>query len=245
MRTALILSIVTLSTSTLFSQSGTTAVAMGQEFAELAAHGGLSGKGFAAFQSYSSNQVEGSQFFLPDWSVGEVTTIRKEVYSDGLQFIYDKVRQELFARQKDSSLILLTNKDEIKSFSLKNDRNEQYNFVNSKFYTEERPEVFYQILVYDSTGLTLLKYIKTTLVKADMRDMMKVREGDINDAFVDKNTYYLIKPKTVLIAVQLKSKSLKKSFADLGFNAESFLKNHPQGIIDEEYLIGMVKQFNR
>lgn len=245
MRTNIILPLLIFSTATLHSQSGTTAVAMGQEFAELAAHGGLSGKGFAAFQSYSSNQVNGSQFFLTDWSGGEVVTIRKEIYNEGLQFIYDKVRQELYVRQKDSSLILLTNKDEIKSFSLKNEFNEQFNFVNSKFFTDERPEVFYQILINDSTNLTLLKYIKTTLVKADMRDLMKVKEGDINDAFVDKNTYYIVNSKGELTTVQLKSKSLKKAFAELGLDAEPYLKDHPQGIIDEDYLIEMIKRFNQ
>jgi hypothetical protein len=245
MKTLVILPALILSTSNLFSQSGTTAVSMGQEFAELAAHGGLSGKGFAAFQSYSSNQVDGSQFFFPDWSRGEVVTSRKEVFNEGLQFIYDKVRQELFVRKKDSSLILLTNKDEIQSFILKNDRDDHFNFVNSKIFTDERPEVFYQVLVYDSVGLTLLKYTKTSLVKADTRDMMKMREGDVNDAFVDKYTYYVVKPKGMLTTVQLKSKNLKKSFADMGINAESYFNDHPQGIIDEEYLIGMVKQFNR
>jgi hypothetical protein len=245
MKTNIILPAFILSATTLYSQSGTTGVAMGQEFAELAAHGGLNGKGFAAFQSYKSDMVKGSQFFLPDWSKGEVVTIRNEIYYESLQFIYDKVRQELFVRQKDSALILLTNKDEIKSFSLRNDQNEQFNFINSKFYTEERPEVFYQILVYDSAGLSLFKHIKTTLEKADTRDMLKVKEGDINDAFVDKNTYYLLKPKGALTTVQLKTKSLKKSFEELGINIEQYLKNHPQGIPDEEYLVEMVRQLNR
>jgi len=245
MRTNIILPAFILYSATLYSQSGTTAVAMGQEFAELAAHGGLSGKGFAAFQTYKSDQIKGSQFFLPEWSQGEVVTIRNQVYSESLQFIYDKVRQELFVRKKDSTLILLTNKDEVKSFSLKNDQNEQFNFINSKFYTEDRPEVFYQILIYDSARLSLFKYIKTSLEKADMRDMLKVKEGDINDAFVDKNSYYILKPKAALTPVQLKTKSLKKSFGELGINIETYLNNHPQGIIDEEYLVEMVKQLNR
>src|SRR5450631_2585751 len=80
-------------TSTVYAQNGTTGIAMGQEFSELAAHGGLSGKGFAAFQSYSSTDVRGSQFFFPDWTSGELVTNRKEVFNTGLQFLYDKVRQ--------------------------------------------------------------------------------------------------------------------------------------------------------
>ncbi|HET7000201.1 MAG TPA: hypothetical protein VFI33_02785, partial [Puia sp.] len=143
-----------------------TNVAMGQEFADLAAHQGIASNGFSAYQNYTSGQVNGSQFFLPGWSKGEVVTVHKEVYNEDLQFIYDKVRQEIFIRKKDSSMTLLANKDEIASFSLKDDQGKQYNFVNSKLYTDETPEVFYQVLVYDSNKLTLLKYIKTIYVKA-------------------------------------------------------------------------------
>jgi hypothetical protein len=242
-KSSIILPALLLSSAALSAQ--VTNVAMGQEFAELAAHQGYASNGFSAYQSYKSGQINGSQFFLPGWSKGEVVTIHKEVYNENLQFIYDKVRQELFVRKKDSSLILLTNKDEIKSFTLKNDQNEQFNFVNSKFFIEDRPEVFYQLLVFDSAGISLLKYIKTTLEKADMRDMMKVKEGDVDDAFVDKNTYYIIKPKSLLTPVQLKTKSLRKSFEELGINVEAYLNIHPQGFIDEEYLIEMVKHLNK
>src|SRR5450631_2778293 len=129
MNTRILLPALLLSASAVYSQSN---IAMGQEFAELAAHKGLSGKGFAAFQSYKSSDVNGSPYFLPDWDAGEVVTIRKEVFNDEFQFVYDKVRQELFIRQKDSALVLLTNKDEVQSFSLKNGNNEPFHFVNSK-----------------------------------------------------------------------------------------------------------------
>ncbi|HMG67424.1 MAG TPA: hypothetical protein VK588_07055, partial [Chitinophagaceae bacterium] len=140
-----------LSSTTLFSQ--VTNVAMGQEFANLAAHQGYASNGFSAYQSYKSSQINGSQFFLNDWSRGEVVTIRKEVFNEDLQFIYDKVRQEIFIRKKDSALILLANKDEIQSFSLKDEKGNQFHFINSKLFTDERPEVFYQVLVYDSSKL--------------------------------------------------------------------------------------------
>jgi hypothetical protein len=243
MKSHIILPFILLSAGTAFSQNGTTGVAMRQEFAELAAHGGLSGQGFAAFQTYSSTQTEGSQFFFPDWADGEVITIRKEAYNAGLQFVYDKVRQELFIRKKDSALILLANKDEIQSFSLKNEDGNQFNFVNSKLFTDDRPEVFYQVLVYDSLALTLLKYINTALVKADLTDMMKQRMGEVYDAFVDKYFYFIFKNGGGLNPVQLKTKSLKKTFADLNMDPEKYLKDNP-GIINEDYLINLVKFFN-
>jgi hypothetical protein len=47
-----------------------------------------------------------------------------------------------------------------------------------------------------------------------------------------------------MVPVQLKYKKLKESFAELGNNAEPYLKDHPQGVIDEDYLIAMVKELN-
>jgi hypothetical protein len=241
-KSAIILPLLFIASETLFSQ--TTNVAMGQEFAELAAHQGYASNGFSAYQNYTSSQVNGSQFFLSEWSRGEVVTIRKEVFNENLQFIYDKVRQEIFIRKKDSALILLANKDEIQSFSLKDDKGNQFHFVNSKLFTDERPEVYYQVLVYDSSKLSLLKYIKTTFVKADYHDMMKVKEGEVYDAFVDKYIYYLLKADGALQSVELKTKAVKKVFGELNISFQNYMSTH-YGPVNEEYLIDMVKQLNQ
>jgi len=241
MKSSILLPALLVSSVSLSAQA--TNVAMGQEFAALAAHQGYASNGFSAYQNYTSGQVNGSQFFLPGWSKGEIVTVHKEVFNEDLQFLYDKVRQEIFIRKKDSSLVLLANKDEISSFSLKDNEGKQYHFVNSKLYTDETPEVFYQVLVYDSTKLSLLKYIKTTLVKGDYHDMMKVKEGDVNDAFVDKNTYYILKGDGMLQSVELKNKSVKKVFAELNVPYQQYMNEHYQPV-NEEYLIDMVKEMN-
>jgi hypothetical protein len=240
MSSRILLSALLLSASAVYSQSN---IAMGQEFAELAAHKGLSGKGFAAFQSYKSSDVNGSPYFFPDWDAGEIVTTHNEVFNDEFQFIYDKVRQELFIRQKDSALVLLTNKDEVQSFSLKNGKDEPFHFVNSKLFTDEKPEVYYQVLVYDSTKLTLLKYIKTSYVNADMTDVIKINDGNIYDSYVDKFFYYIVQNGGPLQPVQLKSKSIKKVFGDLGIPYEKYMNTHFQPV-DEDYLADMVKQSN-
>jgi hypothetical protein len=198
----------------------------------------------SAFQSYASNQVNGSQFFIANWRPGEVVLMDKERFKDGLMFSYDKVRQELFIRLKDSAAILQGIKNQIYSFSLNAADGKQYHFVNSSLFTNEDPEVFYQMLVYDSSGLSLLKYTRTNFVKADMTDIMKVKEGDIYDSFVDNYTYYIVKDHGVPETVQLKSKSLKKVFADLKIDPQKYMNDHP-GTIDEDYLIDMIMQLNQ
>jgi hypothetical protein len=225
-----------------FSQAGTNSIAMGNEFAMLAAHGGT-GANFSTFQSYSNNQVNGSQFFLPDWSAGEIALNSKEVFKNGILLAYDKVRQELFIRQQDAPDILLGTKEEINTFSLW-DAGKEYHFVNSSVYSKEKPEVFYQVLVSDPSKLALLKYTKGTFVKADKTDMMKQTQGEVYDSFVDKVTYYISRQNGELQEIQLKAKTLKKTFSELNINIDNYLNKHPESI-DEDYVISLVMELNR
>lgn len=225
-----------------FSQADANSISMGNEFAMLAAHGG-SGSNFSTFQSYSNNQVNGSQFFLPDWSKGEITLTNKEVYNEGILLAYDKVRQELFFKQKDAKDVLLGNKEDIHAFALKND-GRVYQFVNSNVYSKLSPEVFYQVLVSDPAKVSLLKYTKGTFVKADKTDMMKQTSGDVYDSFVDNVTYYVSKENGDLQPVPFKTKALKKTFAELNINIDTYLNNHPEPV-NEDYLVAMVTELNK
>jgi hypothetical protein len=200
------------------------------------------GGGTSAFSTAPAGDVKGSQFYYTDWSKGEVVTIRKEVYGNDLRFMYDKVRQQLFVRKNESDPVLLTNKDEIQTFTLVNGDSVNI-FVNSKFYTADRPEVFFEILVLDSSKISLLKYIKTSLVKGNPSDMMKQSQGAVYDEYVDKNIYYLVKGKSGLVPVQLKSKSIKKAFEELDINCEAYMNSHP-GTTDEKWLVDLVKSLN-
>jgi hypothetical protein len=220
----------------------TTNISISQDFANTANTHALA-TGTSAYQTYTSDHVDGSQFFLPDWKKGEIIANNNSIYDMGYVFAYDKVRQEVFIKQKDSTVIIEGNKADIRCFSLLDD-GKVYLFSNSSVYTKESPEVFYQVLVADSTKLTFLKYTSTKLVKADKNDMMKQKEGEVYDAFVDSYTYYIVKGKGDLKPIQLKTKSVKKIFEELNIPADKYLSAHP-GSVNEEYLTTMVTELNR
>jgi hypothetical protein len=46
------------------------------------------------------------------------------------------------------------------------------------------------------------------------------------------------------VPVQLKSKSVRKVFTDLGVNPDKYLNEHSGGI-DEDYLVEMVTELNK
>src|SRR5437868_340496 len=77
------------------------------------------GGGISAFSLNNSADVQGSQFFLSDWSAGSITMNNGETYSNGYQFVYDKVRQEIFIKQQGVELVLQASKPDIRSFQLK------------------------------------------------------------------------------------------------------------------------------
>ena len=201
------------------------------------------GGGVAAFKTGVNTEADGSQFFLPDWSKGNIELNSNIVFNEGLLLIYDKVRQEIFIKQEDSAVVLLGTKEDIKSFTLK-DADKEYNFINSAFFSNTKPEIYYQVLVMDPSKLTLLKYTKSTFVKADNTDMMKQREGKVNDSFVDHITYYISNGKGSLEPIQLKTKSVKKAFTELKINVDKYLSDHAEPI-NEDYLIAMVGALNQ
>ena len=239
MKYKLILPILFLFPAAIFSQTNAGSVTIHQEFATMA----TTHENSSSLQSFSTNQVEGTQFFLPEWQKGELTLNDNQVFNQDLLFAYDKVRQELFIRQKDSSDILTGDKERIRSFSLKT-AGKQYYFINSSRYSDVKPLVFYQLLVDDSVKLTLLKLTSATFVKADQTDMMKMKEGEIYDAYVDKYNYFLVKGNVNPQAVQLKAKSIKQILSGFGMNADKYMHDH-YGALNEDYLIDLVKALNQ
>ena len=239
MKYKIILPILFLLPAIIFSQTNASSVTIHQEFATMA----TTHENSSSLQSFSTNQVEGSQFFFPEWQKGELTLSDNEVFNQDLLFAYDKVRQELFIRQKDSFDILTGDKERIRSFSLRAD-GKQYQFINSSRYSVAKPLVFYQVLVDDSVKLTLLKLTSTSFVKADKTDMMRMKEGEIYDAYVDKYSYFLVKGNANPQPVQLKSKTIKQVLSGFGMNADTYMHDH-YGALNENYLIELVKALNQ
>ena len=192
---------------------------------------------WGAIQTYKSGAVTGSQFYS-NWSAGTVTTANNEVVSN-YSLLYDKVRQELFIRAKDSTQIVLADKKQLKSFSLMLDKPHQ--FVKASTYDPKQADNFFEVLV--PGNYTLLKLTKTNFEKADYNDMLKVKQGDMSDAFVDNVTYYIYHSGT-LEKTGLKEKAILKSLPDQAAKVENYLTQHDNEEFTEQLLIGLVSSLN-
>jgi hypothetical protein len=216
--------------------------AMADEFKELSRFG-TKQTGFEGIQTYNSGIVSGSQFYSPSWSVGTVTTTANETFGKGYFFLFDKVRQELFMKSKDSSVILLVYKNQIKSFILNTDR--AHFFVASALYNSPEQGVFFEVLTKSDEGFTLLKLTKTKFVKGDERDIEKQSLGEIYDSFDDAVTYYFSDNSGMLQLIGLTEKSIKRALGQKNNKASIYFAAHNKEHIDEEFLKTLFEFINQ
>lgn len=222
--------------NTVMSQA-TTGSSMQKDF-DMISNLGKAQTGYESFQTYTSGAVDGSQFLPDNWCNGSVTTVNNEVINKYL-FIYDKVKQNLYIKTKDSNLVVLADKSQISSFILQADKT--YSFAKASVYDPSLADGFLEILV--SGNYTLLKTINTTFEKADPSDLERARLGNHNDAFVDHNTYYIYYDHK-LQKIKLTENSLRKTIGSSDLKLNDFLNAHQQDNIDEDYLINLVTSLN-
>jgi len=194
-----------------------------------------------AFQSYKSGSATGTQFYNSTWTTGTVTTATNEIISNYM-LLYDKVRQELFIRPKDTNLIIQADKSQVKSFVLTIDK--PHVFVQAAVYDHTMDNNFFEVLVPNAgTGYTLLKLTKTTFEKADYSDVLKVRNGEVNDAFIDNVSYYIFHNGT-LTKTALKEKTVQKALAVEKAKVDAFLAMHQSDEFNEQLLVKLITAIN-
>src|SRR4051812_42059425 len=92
----------------IYAQEST--VGLRSEFSQISKYTYGRQSGFEGLQSFSSKQVRGSQFYFPAWSDGSLIVDSNQVTASNFQFLYDKVRQELFMKLRDSAVVLQADK---------------------------------------------------------------------------------------------------------------------------------------
>lgn len=235
---------ICLSSITVFSQA--TTVGMGQEFKQLSGEIGTN-IGYEGIQTYSSNIVKGSQFFYPGWENGSVTTTDNQIINNNYLFLFDKVRQLLFIKEvaKESSEdprdILAVDQSKVFLFTLNTDK--PHNFVKAALYDSSLAGKFFEILIQNE-NYSLFKLTETKFQKADKQDMVAVKNGELSDAFVDHNSYYVYHNHQ-LQKVVLRENSIRKILKDDKTKVNDYFNvNQSNEEINEDFLVGLVNALN-
>ncbi|MDE3144463.1 MAG: hypothetical protein KGL19_09930 [Bacteroidota bacterium] len=225
-----------------FSQD-ISAIGMQNEFNAISKFGRVQTNG-QGFQSYSSGTVNGSQFYYPNWTAGSVITANKAlIKNDMYLFLFDKVRQELFIKLKNSDTVLLADKNQIYSFTL-NAPDKTPFFESGSHFDSNNKDIFYEVLVKNENAYTLLKFVKTSFVKASPYDMEKIKAGNNYDEFKDEITYYISYKNGLPQKVDLKEKSIKKVFSNTK-QIQDYFQQNGSAHIDEQFLIKLIQSFNQ
>jgi hypothetical protein len=198
--------------------------------------------GTESLQTYHTSVVNGTQFFANKWLKGSVLSVKNEKLSENYLFAFDKVRQQLFLKFKDSADVMVAKKDLIASFTLLSDR--PHEFAPAEKYGLNKTGDFVEILVNDDKGYTLLKLVTTEFVKADPRDIEKQQKGDIYDAFVDNTTYYVIYNHSAPQEVTLKEWNIKKNLKAGKDKVSQYFDQQSNSEVDEAFLVGLVQYIN-
>jgi len=212
---------------------------MRADFAEVARYGTRQA-GMEGLRTHSSG-VKGSQFFYPSWCKGSLITNSQKQLGDKYLYLFDKVRQELFIQVKDSNAIFLLNKSEIHSFILNTDK--PHTFEIASDFDPGRTTDFFEILVRNEK-YTLLKSTKTTFVKFDPHDMVRVKNGDLEDEFVDEYIYYVTLKGGPLQAISPKTASIRKVLSAEKAKVNDYLDANANEEMDEKFLVGLIVSLN-
>jgi hypothetical protein len=240
MKSILLFNLSLISFST-FAQE--TTVGLRNEFSQISKYTSGRQSGFEGLQSFSSRQVKGSQFYFPSWSGGSLLVDSNEVTASNFLFLYDKVRQELFMKPKDSTVVMQADKSRILGFSLVS--NGTHNFELASNYNPSNKADFYEVLVKSDHGYTLLKLIKTKFVKFDPTDMVRVKSGDTYDEYQDDISYFISYKHGLPQPVKLKDNSIKKVLAADKSKVDNYLNENSNAERNEDYLTQLITSLNQ
>ncbi len=233
--------------SCVFSQQ--VQVNMSNDFKQIASFNKGRAITSSSIQTYSSNEIIGSQFFYPSFSKGSVTNYSNEFFSTNYLFLFDKVRQELFIKytlaKNNDAEILLADKSQIKRFSIYTDK--EHLFLSSFLFDSTNNKYFYELLQGSSLQkISVLKLVQTTFVKMDKADMQKMKDGNFSDEFKDKISYFLSFESSKPKEIKLSKKNILLVIPDNKKNkANQYFIDNPDMIIDELFLSNFVTFINQ
>jgi hypothetical protein len=90
----------------------------------------------------------------------------------------------------------------------------------------------------------LLKLTSTSFEKANMNDMLKVKQGDFSDSFVDHISYYIYHNNELKKIPSLNQRNVRKVLKDESKKIDVFFKTHENGALNEEMMIMLVNSLN-
>ncbi len=192
-----------------------------------------------AINTFTNSAIKGSRYFFDDWTSGSVTSVSGENYALNYVFNFDKVNQDVYAKDNKNGIVVLLDKTKIKTFKMG-----AVAFVNSATLKNAARDVFYQILVEDTTKVSLYKFTATRFVKADATNIMNARTGNFTSEYVDDVSYYVSMKNGELKKSGLSEKNIRKALKEKADKVDTYLTMNSTKDVDESFLTDLVRYVN-
>lgn len=193
--------------------------------------------------SYNLNGAGANNtFFSNDWVKGSVTTTTNQTYSDGLLFMLDKVKCQLYFKQIDSAAIMEADMSKISLFSLITDK--QHIFIKGDLLSHDFKGDIFEILVLGEKKITLLKSILSVYNQPSAKSAAQIMtQAETTGSYTDNPVYYIYSNNN-LQKTELKKKSFLKALGTDELKAELYIQSH-HGNFSEAYAINLITFLNQ
>lgn len=157
--------------------------------------------------------VGGDKRFLSNkWSPGGVANNYGYILSNGFTFNYDFMKQELYARWKDTSIAV--DPRLVSYFYIDTEKGRQFFVKNLKL--DGKGNNFYEAFatdnpIKDSSNVQLLKFRNVKRIRANRNDYAANFSGDYSDTYDNNEEYYLVFPDQTVTKVKLTRKSIQSA----------------------------------
>ncbi|HEX4372944.1 MAG TPA: hypothetical protein VHZ50_06540, partial [Puia sp.] len=198
----------------------------------------------ASMVSFSHKEnTKGTRYLFDNWVKGSV--INKNdvlINNDNFSFNYDKISNDLYLTS-DKKQSIEIDRDQIKSFILKDNSGKEYDFVRVDGI---KPNTFFQSLSnVAGSKFAAYKWTKTRFKKSDYRTDGLTESGNNYDEYVDESTYYTIDLTTNKITpFELKKKSIKEAFSTAKANTDKYFSLHKEDDFNDDFVTGLVNFLN-
>ena len=229
--------IIVCTINTYFVHAQVETVGMKQEFSAISKLGRL--QGAEGLQSYSSGNVKGSRFFLPDWTNGKLISTSGENVSNKFLFLFDKTNQALYIKPTDSNSIYLVDKTQIALFQIGD-----HQFIPGTKINGVDANYFYEVIASNQNGYSLYKLTHTKFVKASHTDLERIKMGDFDDEYKDDISYYLTVKGGSARKIILSEKKILQAIPDEKEKITQFYKQREAEETSDHFAAALIDYLN-
>jgi hypothetical protein len=185
--------------------------------------------------------IKGSPFVQEEWSEGTLYLTDSTIVGTPLKYKFDAYSNEIWTKDAAGQEIVLYS-HQFWGLDLKKPDGSRWTFRKMAVPGESDPHRFYRVL-YAGSKYTLFDNLRKTIKRADYQDRGLYTSGSTDDAFEEKNTYWLrVADQSVKEAGLKKNALLRALPSGVSSRAESYCKKQGlKGKLSENEALGVLQ----